>query len=100
MAYRMMAYRSDTQTKLQQRARLRQQQLQPKAREVLLSWARARKNREQVIRYLKLARFASDSDVRDRVITIASHYRALMQSEERISEQKGINWLRGAHNLQ
>ena len=46
--------------------------------------ARIGKYREQAARYVRLAREASDSDVRDRFITIARHYRALTQAEERI----------------
>ena len=73
--------RSDSQTKLHDE---RPREQQPKAREVLLSWARVGKYREQATRYVRLAREASDSDVRDRFITIARHYRALTQAEERI----------------
>ncbi len=73
--------RSDSQAKLHDE-RLREQQ--PKARAVLLGWARIGKYREQATRYVRLAREASDSDVRDRFITIARHYRALTQAEERI----------------
>ena len=73
--------RSDSQAKLHDE---RSRERQPKARKVLLSWARVGKYREQATRYVRLAREASDSDVRDRFITIARHYRALTQAEERI----------------
>jgi len=72
--------RSDSQTKLRDEWPRKQQ---PKARDVLLSWARVGKYREQATRYVKLAREASEPDVRDRFITIARHYRALTQAEER-----------------
>ena len=36
---------------------------------------------------MKLARSASNDDVRDRFITIARHYHAFMQAEERNSER-------------
>jgi hypothetical protein len=92
----VMAYRSDTQTK-QHHDGLRQKRFQPKAREVLRSWARAREYWDRAIRYLKLARLARDPDVRNRCILIAPHYRALAEAEERISGRHGIKG-RSAHD--
>jgi hypothetical protein len=77
-----MGYRSDSPTK-QQYGGLSQRHLQPKAPEVLLSWARRREYWDRAIRYLKLARFASDPNVRGRFIAIARHYRALAEAKER-----------------
>jgi hypothetical protein len=65
--------------------------LQTKAREILRSWARAWEYWDRAIRYLKLARFAPDPDVRNRFILIARHYRALAQAEEHSAGRDGIN---------
>jgi hypothetical protein len=85
-----MAYRSGKATK-QQQDWLRQQRFKPKAREILRSWARAWEYWDRAIRYLKLARFAPDPDVRNRFILIARHYRALAQAEEHSAGRDGIN---------
>ena len=71
---------SDSQTKLHDE---QSREKQPRAREVLLSWARAGKYREEATRFAKLAHSASDADVRDRFVTIAQHYRTLLQAEVR-----------------
>ena len=88
--YCVMAYRSEEATK-QQQDWLRQQRFKPKAREILRSWARAWEYWNRAIRYLKLARFAPDPDVRNRFIVIARHYRALAQAEEHSAGREGIN---------
>jgi hypothetical protein len=88
--YCVMAYRSGKATK-QQQDWLRQQRFKPKAREILRSWARAWEYWDRAIRYLKLARFAPDPDVRNRFILIARHYRALAQAEEHSAGRDGIN---------
>ena len=43
------------------------------ARDELRDWARAREYWDRAIRYLKLARTASDPDVRSRFVAIARH---------------------------
>lgn len=58
----------------------------PKAREVLLSWARARGYKDLASRYLKLAKFASDCNVRDRFVLIARHYATLAEAERHAAD--------------
>jgi hypothetical protein len=58
----------------------------PNAREVLLTWARARGYKNLAIRYLKLADSASDCNVRDRFILIARHYGTLADTERRVAD--------------
>lgn len=82
-----MAYRSNSRTKLRSELSLRQQQFQPKARDVLVSWARARECWDRAANYLQVARSARDANVRDRFIAIAQHYRALAIAEQRIADQ-------------
>jgi hypothetical protein len=53
------------------------------ARDELRDWARAPEYWDRAIRYLKLARIASDQDVQRRFVAIARHYRALALAEER-----------------
>jgi hypothetical protein len=72
---------------------------QPKARDVLLSWPRAGKYRKEATRYVKLAHSVSDSDVRDRFITIARHYQALMEAEERTNEENAAIRRRSTSNF-
>jgi hypothetical protein len=67
---------------------------QPGARELLLRWARAHAYWDRAAEYWKLARSASDADVRQRFIVIAQHYRTLAKAEERSAEQAGAR--RGA----
>ncbi len=62
------------------------------------SWARTREYWDRTNGYLKLVRFASDPDVRGRLIVIARHYRSLAEAEERIAEQVGIK-RRSVRNL-
>jgi hypothetical protein len=87
-----MAYRSNSLPKSRSEARLPQQQFQPKARDVLVSWARAREYLDRATSYLKLAHATPDPDVRDRFISIEQHYRALAVAEQSIAEQTGITW--------
>jgi hypothetical protein len=64
-----------------------------RARDELLALARAREYWDRAIKYLKLARLASDADVQRRFMAIAQHYRALAQVEERnakLSDGRGI----------
>ena len=62
--------------------------LRSKAREVLLTWARARAYRDRAIRYLRLAHLASDSNVRNRFNAIARHYRELAEIERRVANER------------
>ena len=72
-----MGYRSNSRTELRARGNFQQPQFQPKARDVLVSWARAREYLDRACSYLKLARATPDSHARDRFIAVAQHYRAL-----------------------
>jgi hypothetical protein len=69
-------------------ASFQQRPFQPKARDILVSWARAREYRDGEASYLQLARSASDPSVRDRFIGIAQHYRSLAIIEQRIADQR------------
>ena len=53
----------------------------PKARDVLLAWARASAYEDRAAEYLKLAHLAPDRNVRNRFIEIALHYRTLAEIE-------------------
>jgi hypothetical protein len=68
-------------------ASFQQQKYQPRARDILVSWARAREYRDGEARYLQLARSASDPDLRDRFVGIAQHYRSLAKIEQSIADQ-------------
>ncbi len=59
----------------------------PKARDVLLSWARASAYEDRAVEYLKLADVAPDLTVRNRFIAIARHYRTLAQIERRAADE-------------
>ena len=85
-----MGYRSNSRTELRARRNFQQPQLQPKARDVLVSWARAREYLDRAGSYLKLARATPDPHVRDRFIAVAQHYRALAVAEQSIADQIGI----------
>ena len=61
-----------------------------RARDELLALARAREYWDRAIKYLKLARLASDADVQGRFMAIAQHYRALAQAEERNAERMDV----------
>jgi hypothetical protein len=82
-----MTYRSNSLPKLRSEASLPQQQFRPKARDVLVSWARAREYLDRATGYLKLAHATPDPAVRDRFIAIAQHYRALAVAEQSIADQ-------------
>jgi hypothetical protein len=83
-----MGYRSNSRAELRAEASIQQRRLQPKARDILISWARAREYRDGEAGYLQLARSASDPDVRDRFIAIAQHYRSLAKIEQSIADQR------------
>jgi hypothetical protein len=57
--------------------------------EELRSWTRAREYWDSAVEYLKLTRTASDPDVQSRFVSIARHYRMLVDAEERGAEHKG-----------
>jgi len=61
-----------------------------RARDELLALARAREYWDRAIKYLKLARLASNADVQRRFMAIAQHYRALAQAEERNAERMNV----------
>jgi hypothetical protein len=61
-----------------------------RVRQELRDWTRARGYWNRAAEFLKLASNASDSDVQNRYVTIAQHYRTLAETEERGAEQKGI----------
>ena len=92
-----MTYRSNSLPKLRSERSLPQQQFQPKARDVLVSWARAREYLDRATSYLKLAHATADPAVRDRFIEIAQHYRALAVAGQSIVDQTGIE-RRSTHN--
>ena len=59
----------------------------PKARDVLLSWARASAYEDRAVEYLKSADLAPDRTVQNRFIAIARHYRTLAQIERRVARE-------------
>jgi hypothetical protein len=61
----------------------------PKARDVLVSWARATEYRNREAGYLRRARFASDPQSQNRLTTIARHYRSLAEIEQGIADRHG-----------
>jgi len=78
-------------------ADFQQQKFQPKARDILISWARAREYRDGEAGYLQLARSACHPDVRDRFIAIAQHYRSLAKIEQSIADQRPNKKSRQSH---
>ena len=54
----------------------------PKARDVLLTWARASAYEDRAAEYLKLAHLAPDRNVRNRFLEIALHYRTLAEIDD------------------
>jgi hypothetical protein len=82
-----MTYRPNSLLKLRSESSLPQQQFQPKARDVLIGWARAREYLDRATAYRKLAHATPDPAVRDRFTTIAQHYRALAVAERSIADQ-------------
>jgi hypothetical protein len=83
-----MGYRSNSGVELRAEATFQQRRFQPKARDILISWARARAYRDGEAGYLQLARSAFDPDVRGRFIAIAQHYRSLAKIEQGIADQR------------
>ena len=83
-----MGYRSNSRAELRAEADFPQRKFEPKARDILISWARAREYRDGEAGYLQLARLASDPAVRDRFIAIAQHYRSLAKIEQNIADQR------------
>jgi sRNA-binding protein len=59
-----------------------------RARQELRDWTRVRGYWDRAAESLELAANASDP-VQDRHVTIAQHYRALAEAEERGADQKG-----------
>jgi hypothetical protein len=64
-----------------------QQKYRPRARDILVSWTRAREYRDGEAKYLQLASSSSDPELRDRFIAIAQHYRSLAKIEQSIADQ-------------
>jgi len=64
--------------------------LRPKAREVLLTWARTRAHTDRASEYLTLAHLASDPNVRNRCIAIARHYCTLAKIERRATPETAL----------
>jgi hypothetical protein len=83
-----MGDRSNSRAELRAEASLQQRQIRPRARDILISWTRAREYRDKEANYLHLARSASDADARERLIGIAQHYRSLAKIEESIGDQR------------
>ena len=83
-----MGYRCDSRTELRAEPSVRRRQFQPKARDILISWARASENRDGEAGYLQFARLASDPDVRDRFMAITQQYRSLGKIEQSIADQR------------
>ena len=83
-----MGYRSNSRTELGAEGSFQRRQFQPRARDILVSWTRAREYRDKEANYLQLARSASDPDARDRFMGIAQHYRSLAMIEESIADQR------------
>jgi hypothetical protein len=83
-----MGHRSNSHAELRAEESLQQRQFRPRARDILISWTRAREYRDREANYLHLARSASDPDARERFIRIAQHYRSLATIEESIADQR------------
>ena len=67
----------------------------PRARDILISWAKAREYLDGETRYLKMADSACEPSVQDRFIAIARHYRSLATIEKSIADQRPN---KSAHN--
>ena len=83
-----MGYRSNSRTELGGEGSFQRRQFQPRARDILVSWTRAREYRDGEARYLQLAHSASDPGLRDRFVAIAQHYRSLAKIEQSIADQR------------
>ena len=81
-------YRSNSRTELGAEGSFQRRQFQPRARDILVSWTRAREYRDGEARYLQLAHSASDPDLRDGFVAIAQHYRSLAKIEQSIADQR------------
>jgi hypothetical protein len=82
-----MAYRSSSRAESRSEASFQQRQFRPRARDVIVSWSRAREYRDGETRYLQLARSVSNADVRERFVAIARHYQSLAKIEQSIADQ-------------
>src|ERR1700679_3756008 len=84
-----MGYRESSLAKLSgAEASLQQRKFRPRARDILISWTRAREGRESEASYLRLARATSNLEVRNRYVAIAQHYHSLAQIEQSIADQR------------
>ena len=83
-----MGYRSNSRTELVAEGSFQRRQFQPRARDILVSWTRAREYRDKEASYLQRAQSASDLDARERFIGIAQHYRSLAKIEQSIADQR------------
>jgi hypothetical protein len=92
---RAMGHQANS-TELGAEASFQQRQFRPRARDIIVSWTRAREYRDGEARYLQLARSTSDPDVRDRFIAIAQHYRSLAKIEQSIADQRPISMTEGS----
>ena len=82
-----MEYPSNS-TELGAEESFQQRQFRPRARDIVISWTRAREYRDGEARYLQLAHSASDPGLRDRFVLIAQHYRSLAKIEQSIADQR------------
>ncbi len=62
-------------------------ELRLNARQVLLTWARARRYKDRAVECSKLAHLAPDRNVRNRYIAIARHFRALAEIKRRVADE-------------
>jgi hypothetical protein len=84
-----MGYRKKSLAKLSgAEASHQQRKFRPRARDILISWTRAREYRESEASYLRLARTTSNLEVRNRYVAIAQHYHSLAQIEQSIADQR------------
>jgi hypothetical protein len=83
-----MGYRSSSQVESRAEASFQQRQFRPRARDILVSWTRAREYRDGEAKYLQLARSAPDPNLKERFVAIAHHYRSLAKIEQSIADQR------------
>jgi hypothetical protein len=83
-----MGYRSISHVTPRADGTVLRRKFQPRARDVLVSWARAQDYRKREANYLVLAQSTPDLDARDRFVTIARHYRSLAEIEQSIADQR------------
>ena len=84
----VMGYQSNSRTELGAEGSFQQRHFQPRARDILISWTRAREYRDGEARYLQIAHSSSDPGLRDRFVAIAQHYRSLAKIEQSIADQR------------